>query len=85
MLHGEEISHLGTRMLKNLHLAILQFMNLTGKIAKFQKIRIFERNLALNYSRIRKFQMNRHDMNAQKLFSTILKFSITDRERNKIS
>ena len=39
---------------KKIHLAILQFLNLTGKIAKFRKIQVFERNLTLNYSAIKK-------------------------------
>ena len=45
---------------------------LRGKIAKFWKIRIFERNLALHYSSVRKYYISTLDLNIKKQFSTIL-------------
>ena len=63
-------------MQKKSFLAILQFLDLTGKIAKFRKIRIFECNSTPNYSEIGKFLTSRQDLNIQTLFSAILEFSI---------
>ena len=50
------------------NLAISEFFNLTGKIAKFQKIWISERNLTPNYSKMRKLHMNRQDLRTQAIF-----------------
>ena len=52
---------------------ILEF---NGKIAKFRKIKIFERNSVLNYCSERKFYMSKPDMNTEKSLSTVLKSSI---------
>ena len=44
---------------KKLQLAVLQFLNLTGKIPKFHKIWDFDRNIALNYFSATNFHMIR--------------------------
>ena len=52
LLYAEEIPYERTRLelvfkfkkLRKLHFSIFEFFNLTLKIAKFRKIRIFERN-----------------------------------------
>ena len=46
------------------------------KIAKLKKIRVFERNLTLNFSSVRKFHMSKLGLNTKKLLSTILEISI---------
>ena len=58
--------------IKKLHSAILQFLNLKGKIEKFGKIPIFEHSSALNYSNVKKFQRRRRGLNTKKnLFDDI--------------
>ena len=61
--------------------AILEFSILSGKIAKFGKIRIFEFNSALNYS-VKKFHMRRLDLNNKKLHLAILQFFPLTRENH---
>ena len=68
---------------KKIHLVILEFWNLVWKITKFWKIQIFKPNSVLNYFKIRKFHMNKQDLNAKKLFSAILEFLIKEGERKK--
>ena len=43
--------------------AILEFLILTEKIAKFKKVWIFEYNSFLNYSIVMKFHMTKLDLN----------------------
>ena len=46
------------------------------KIAKFRNIQIFEHNLSLNYSKIKKFHSKRVNLNTKKQMSAILDISI---------
>ena len=60
---------------KETYLVILEFLNVTGKIPKFKKIPIFEHNMALNYSMVKKkLHMKRLDFNDKKLHLATLKF-----------
>ena len=54
--------------------AILEFLILRGKIAKFGKIRIFELNVAIIYSMVKKFHMRGLDLNNKKKFRRFLNF-----------
>ena len=59
---------------KKTYLAILEFLNLIGKIIKFQKILILEHNWALNYSMVKIFHIRGLDLNNKKPHSEILQF-----------
>ena len=82
-LRGLDLNSKKKKKKKKTHLAILEFLNLAGKIAKFRKIRIFECNSGLNYRRKTKFHISRLDMNTKKSFSAILEFAILSGYKRK--
>ena len=76
-----------TKTNKKIHLEIEVILNLTGKIANFQKIQIFKCNSAPNHISVTKFHMKSEYLNTKNNFGQFLIYSgkVTNLKKSELS